>query len=89
MNKKDIIKEGRSKLEKIDAEIVGLLEKRFKESKEIIDHKKKLGIKVYDPSRENEILKKLIHIKRKYLNDNALYAIYERILDESRRMRDE
>ena len=66
----------RKQLDKIDSQVIKLLEKREKISKKIGQYKKKNKIKVQNKSREKQILKKL--------NKNYLKHIFKIIMRNSR-----
>ena len=66
----------RKQLDKIDSQVIKLLEKREKISKKIGPYKKKNKIKIQDKSREKQILKKL--------NKNYLKHIFKIIMRNSR-----
>jgi len=66
----------RKQLDKIDSQVIKLLEKREKISKKIGQYKKKNKIKVQNKSREKQILKKL--------NKNYLKHIFKIIIRNSR-----
>jgi chorismate mutase len=48
--------------------------------------KRKHDLPVYDPEREKEILSRAMRNNRGPLENEALKRLFERILDESRRM---
>lgn len=85
MKMEDRIKSLRNQLDEIDNEIVKMLERRFEVSTTIIKLKKNNNVSVYNPEREKEIYNKILSVSRNFMKDSALRAIYERILDESRR----
>ena len=83
----------RKHIEEIDEEIVKLLADRFRIVKEIAETKKKLGLPVYDPEREEEIRKRWINLAEKYevpreLVKNIVDAIlnYSKIIQASGRI---
>jgi len=53
------LKENRMKLDLIDKKLLALLNQRLRIALEIGKVKKKMGIKIYDPGREKEILQRL------------------------------
>lgn len=78
----------RSEITSIDESIVELLEKRFEVIEEIADIKEQNGIEVLDSRREEELLIKLKkHVKDS--DESVIEAIYETILDESRKKQSE
>lgn len=68
----------RRKIDKIDEKIIKLLQKRAKAIKKIRQIKAKLGLRVVDKERENEILEKLEGIYEK--------EIFKKILAQSRKI---
>lgn len=77
----------RSEISAIDESIVELLEKRFEVIEEIAEIKQKNGMTILDSKREEELLSKLKeHVKDS--DGDVIEAIYERILDESRKKAD-
>jgi chorismate mutase len=53
------LKENRMKIDLIDQKLVGLLNQRLRIAQEIGNVKKEMGIKIYDPGREKEVLERL------------------------------
>jgi chorismate mutase/prephenate dehydratase len=53
------LKENRKKIDLIDQKLLGLLSQRLRIVQKIGNVKKKMGIKIYDPGREKEVLEKL------------------------------
>ncbi|EEY34785.1 chorismate mutase [Pseudoleptotrichia goodfellowii] len=63
--KKYNLSEIREKIDKIDKEIVELIEKRLEIVKEVALYKKENNMKVFDSKREKEVLEKnLLNIKK-------------------------
>ncbi len=76
----------RRRIDEIDVEIVRLLNERARCAVEIGEAKRASGRTVYDPEREREILERVLHMSASSLDPGALRRIFERILDESRRL---
>jgi chorismate mutase len=85
MNKQDIDK-WRIKIDEVDDKIVDLFNERAKYVLEIGKIKKDLNIPVYSPERENEIFRRVVNNNKGPLSDPAIRRLYERIIDESRRL---
>ncbi len=85
MSLNEFLRQKRDQLDDVDRQITKLLEKRFELSTMVIKKKKENGMDVYDADRENDIYNNIRNEQRKFLRDNSLRAIFERILDESRR----
>jgi len=76
----------RKRIDEIDAELAKLLSERSRCVIEIGKIKRQRRLPVYDPEREKEILGKLLQENRGPLENEALKRLFERILDESRRV---
>lgn len=82
--KKEILRKLRKEIDGLDKKIVKLLSKRTLNSVLIGKIKKSLGLPVYDPEREKNIIRGVTEEVTGPLTDEALNRIYERIIDESR-----
>ena len=72
----------RSEIDDINNNLIDLLIKRHEISKKIGKEKHKLGIPIYDPSRESNIF---TNIKNKHPNEfKYLVPIFEEIVKQSR-----
>ena len=76
----------RAEIDACDAEIVALLSRRARAVAQIGRIKHDTGLPIYDPRRESEIFANLGRFNPGPLEDGALRRIYERLLDESRRL---
>jgi chorismate mutase len=76
----------RESIDSIDRQLVQLLNERAKHAVEIGKMKKELGVPVYDPDRETEIFRNLEKANTGPLTANAVQRLFERIIDESRRI---
>lgn len=76
----------RERIDRIDEQLVRLLNERATCAVEIGDVKRKANQQVYDPKREHLILERVISISRGPLTDDAVRRLFERIIDESRRL---
>lgn len=81
------LKEIRNQINKIDKEIIDLLEKRFDLSKKVRAYKIYHNKKIYDPVREKEILKKIKDNNPKY--GKYFVEIYQEIMDQSKNIQKE
>ena len=76
----------RRRIDQIDEELVRLLSARA-DCALTIGHEKKLaGMEVYQPSREAEVLAHVQAINPGPLDDGAIKRLFERIIDEARRL---
>lgn len=79
----------RHKIDATDLQLVKLLNNRAGFADEIGKIKRKLKLPVYVPSREIDVI---AHVQAKNpgpLSDHAISRLYERIIDESRRLEKE
>lgn len=74
----------RNEIDKLDSEIVQLLEKRFDVVKEIAKFKIKNNIPIYDPERETQVLEKnLNNLENKEYFDE-IEKIFKQIIASSK-----
>ncbi len=74
----------RDRIDAIDRAIITLLNERAVCALEIGRIKKQLGIPVYVPSREEDVLENVMETNPGPLADQATRRLYERIIDETR-----
>jgi len=76
----------RRRIDEIDAQLVSLLNARA-ECALAIGHEKKIaGLELYQPSREAEVLRHVQQVNGGPLDDGAVKRLFERIIDEARRL---
>lgn len=80
----DKINELRKEIDKIDSNLLKLLNERSSLALKIGEIKKLYKIPVYDPDREKQILERLITENRGPLDKQAIIRLFERIIDEAR-----
>jgi chorismate mutase len=80
------IADWRKRIDEIDTQLAELLSERSSCVIEIGKIKRKRDLPVYDPEREREILSRVTRDNRGPLDNEALKRLFERILDESRRV---
>jgi len=78
------IGELRQQINELDAQLVRILEQRDVESREIGGFKKENGLPVYDPAREEEIIKTLC--AKTTLPEKYIRALYKVIFEHSREL---
>jgi len=78
------IEEWRRRIDEIDRQLVDLLNQRSRWAMEIGRLKQELDLPLYQPEREQEILKNVERANRGPLPDQAVRRLFERILDEAR-----
>lgn len=76
----------RKKIDRLDKRIVKLLNKRARYADEIGMIKEKLGLEVYSPEREKQVIENVSSENPGPLTDEAVSRVYERVIDESRRL---
>lgn len=80
------IAEWRDRINEIDTELVRLLNDRAAAAVEIGHVKRRNNQQIYDPQREREIIERAIGLSGGPLGDDAIRRLFERIIDESRRL---
>lgn len=83
---KDRRDELREAIDRVDDEISRLLNERAGIAVDIGRIKKRAGEKLFDPAREQDIFSRLVEQNAGPLSADALVRIFERIIDESRRV---
>ncbi|NOZ63374.1 MAG: prephenate dehydratase [Caldiserica bacterium] len=76
----------RKLVDKVDEEILLLLNKRASLSKEIGKIKKEKNLPIFDPRREEEVVDKIVKKNKGPLDDKQLRSIYREILSISRNL---
>jgi chorismate mutase len=76
----------RARIDEIDAELVALLNARATCAVEIGEIKEQIHQAIYQPAREAEVLANVRAANRGPLNDEAIVRLFERIIDEARRL---
>lgn len=80
------LEELRRRIDALDEELVRLLSERAACALEIGHEKKLAGMGIYQPSREVEVLGHVQRINTGPLDDGAMRRLFERIIDEARRL---
>lgn len=76
----------RDRIDAIDDQILGLLNSRSACAVEIGRIKRRVGLPIYSPEREQSILMRLTDRNPGPLDAMAVKRVFERIIDESRRL---
>ena len=86
MKDKDVKKliELREKIDSIDKEIVGLLQKRLEVAKKIGEEKRRFSPDALDVTREREVLHHILDINRGLFPEDGLKVIYSEIISACR-----
>jgi chorismate mutase len=76
----------RREIDSIDEQLVRLLNERAKCALAIGRDKKEAGLEIYQPVREVEVLVHVQRVNRGPLDDGAMKRLFERVIDEARRL---
>jgi chorismate mutase len=82
----DPIDELRQRIDEIDEQLVRLLNARAECALAIGREKRVLGLEVYQPAREKDVLEHVQTINQGPLDDRAVKRLFERVIDEARRL---
>ena len=80
------IGEIRKRIDLLDDVLLRIFNERARLALEIGRRKKEAGLPVYDPSREKEIFSRMKGDNPGPLDDEAIVRMFERVVDESRRL---
>ena len=80
------IDELRRRIDAIDEQLVVLLNERAACALGIGEVKERLGLPIYQPAREAEVLAHVGQVNSGPLSAAALVRVFERIIDEARRL---
>ncbi len=80
------LKEYRSRIDRLDEDLVRLLNARAACANEIGRLKDQVGMETYQPNRELEVLEHVRTVNAGPLDGSAITRLFERIIDESRRL---
>jgi chorismate mutase len=82
----DAIVQLRARIDELDRQLVALLSERARCALAIGVCKEQAGLPVYQPAREAEVLQHVRDANRGPLDDEAMVRLFERIIDEARRL---
>ena len=80
------LKRLRDNIDQVDGVLVKLLNQRARWALEIGEVKKEAELPIYQPDREKEVLARVQSQNRGPLGQAAVQRLFERIIDESRRL---
>ena len=80
------IEDWRNEIDIIDEQLVRLLNERAKCAIELGRLKREMGLAIYSPDREKQVIEHVTLINRGPLDAKAIRRLFERIIDESRRI---
>ena len=73
-------------IDAVDQQILKLLHERVRLVMAVGEYKRERGIPVYDPNRERALLDRLCKAAEPPLDADTIRRIFERLVDESRRI---
>lgn len=76
----------RGKIDAIDKQLLELLSQRANCAIEVGKIKSERNMQVLDPERERQIIQAILRENKGPLSDDALRRIFERVIDECRRI---
>ena len=76
----------RREINRLDSELLRIFNERAALALKIGEIKKELGVPVYDPEREKRIFETMSVANRGPLENDAIIRLFERVIDESRRL---
>lgn len=76
----------RQAIDDVDRQILELIARRVRLVLRVGDYKRERNIPVYDPSRERALFERLCKLAPAPLEDTTVRRIFERLVDESRRL---
>jgi chorismate mutase len=80
------IEDWRDEIDRLDEQLVKLLNARSQCAIELGRIKRELGLAIYSPDREREVIAHVTGINPGPLDRTAVRRLFERIIDESRRI---
>jgi chorismate mutase len=85
-NGEKTIDDWRVRIDEIDQQLVALFNERSRCAIEIGHIKRRLGLEVYSPQREAQVIANVTEANGGPLDDDAIKRLFERVIDESRRI---
>ena len=76
----------RQRIDALDQQLVSLLNERARCALEIGRCKERAGLPIYQPAREAEVLAQVRAANHGPLDQSAMTRLFERIIDEARRL---
>lgn len=76
----------RDRIDELDLELVKLFNERTQCAIEIGHIKKQLGLEIYSPSREAQVIANVTGANTGPLDAEAIRRLFERVIDEARRI---
>lgn len=76
----------RNAIDEIDQRLLALLAERVRVVLAVGDYKREHGLPIYDPERERSMLDRLAQSAPRPLDADTVRRVFERLIDESRRI---
>ena len=80
------IEDWRKRIDEIDGKLLQLFNERTRCVIEVGKIKKAQNVRIYDPEREREILRRMKEQNLGPLDEEGLQRLFERVIDECRRI---
>lgn len=80
------IEDWRKEIDMIDEQLIQLLNRRARCAIELGHIKRRAGLAIYSPAREVEVIAHVLELNSGPLDREAVRRLFERIIDESRRI---
>jgi chorismate mutase len=82
----DVLRTLRERIDELDEQLVRLLNERAACALDVGRAKDALGLAVYQPERERDVLDHVAAVNGGPLDEAAIRRLFERIIDEARRL---
>lgn len=76
----------RSEIDSIDAELIALLNRRYKAVESIGEYKRERHLPIYDPSRQRKLMERLEKLNQGPMTPEILHAVYREIMSGAQRL---
>ncbi|NMC74817.1 MAG: chorismate mutase [Geobacteraceae bacterium] len=76
----------RAEIDRLDSELLKIFNQRAVLALRIGELKKEKGLPIFDPGREKKIFQRMKNDNPGPLDDQAIVRLFERVIDESRRL---
>ncbi len=86
MSEEKTIDHWRIQIDEIDLELVRLFNERTNCAIEIGHIKKRLGLEIYSPTREAQVIANVTNANHGPMDHEAIKRLFERVIDEARRI---
>ncbi len=77
----------RRAIDQVDSRLLELIHERVRLVLEVGAYKAQHGLAIYDPERERRLLERLTALAKPPLEPDTIRRVFERLIDESRRLR--